>query len=298
MANTIKCPQCGAAHVEHVSQNKYSCPYCGNEFFVESDSIFVEQETDEFKLRQRIKREELKRAQKQKTKTKITVFWALILLVLPLCLAWFTISEIFKNKKLEFETPHEMCVFLEAAPFVCDNDTIVFSDFATKATINGKKYTSKPEKNEVSINIDGKHTSFFIYTSFNNSKAIICDDFDSEREFVRDANIPTDEYFEFTNESSVCEYLSNSIFANEIGTIRFEDNGNTFVFNDNRISSDLSITCMRGTWGNTTELKKSRACIIAVSGSGERYTLYLIMDQRGNNACLLDARNIKFKKIN
>ena len=69
--SSIKCPQCGAVHVNHVSQNKYSCPFCGHSFYVERESNFVQQETDEFKLAQEIERKELERSLAQKKKNRI-----------------------------------------------------------------------------------------------------------------------------------------------------------------------------------------------------------------------------------
>ena len=139
--NTIKCPQCGAAHVEHVSLNKYSCPYCGHEFYVENESNFVKQEIDEFKLAQQIKREEFKRKLKLEQKNKIIYLLAGCILFIPILflVVWISIFIVdkFADKRLYFNDEYAEIEFLEAAPFVCDDETCEFSNFAQTAKING-----------------------------------------------------------------------------------------------------------------------------------------------------------------
>lgn len=296
--NSIKCPQCGAAHVDHVSQNKFSCPFCGHSFYVEGKTEFVQQETDEFKLAQKIEREELERSLAQKNKNRIIYALVAIVSLFIVVIIFAIVYNVSRDKQVTFSYPHEMCAFLEAGPFVCESDTIVFSDFATKANINGQEYASNPSSSSVSIENEMFSPFLYTYTNYNDSKAIIYDSW-SDKKYVRDAKMPIKDYFEFTSDSSVREYLANAIFSNDENTIRFTDNGNTLVINDDIVSSNLDISYMKGifTDDKDVELIKSRASI-CVNGSNFRYELNLIMDQQGNNAYLIDVHNFKTDRIN
>lgn len=296
MTNTIKCPQCGAAHVNHVSQNKYSCPFCGHVFYIEGHTEFIKQETDEFKQAQIIERDELERSLAQKKKNRIIFALATSVSLIIILIISVIAYNVFRDKQIKFSSLHEMCAFLEAGPFVYESDTIFFSDFATKVKINGQEYFSEPYNYFVFIE---NGMSFETYTNYNETKAILYDS-RSEKKYVRDANLPIKDYFEFSSESSVREYLANAIFSNDDVTIRFEDNGNTLVINDAIISSNLNIFCMKGKrieHKESAELIKSRASI-TVNGSGIRYELNLIMDQQGNNAYLIDIHNFNTDRIN
>ena len=304
MVNTIKCPQCGAVHVEKISSNYFSCPFCGRSFYTEATTHFVKQETNELKIKQRIETEELQRTLVRKKRNYL--FYALLFL----CLAFFAgsifmvsvkLERIFGNKDVQFNNIHELCAFLEAGPFVCESETISFSDFATKATINGKDYTSKPYLYSSGIGgVDIGYDRYNAQTNYTGSKMIISKNHveDSKKEYIRDASIPAKKYFEFSGESSVRKYLSNAVFSDGENTIRFEDDGNTFIVNDIRTILNTRINCECGERAlnidqDTKEIEfiKSRAEISIENRTDKRYliTFKLIMDQDGNNACLLSV---------
>jgi len=298
MADTIKCPQCGAAHVERVSSNKYSCPYCGHEFFVESNSYFVKQETDEFKLDQRIKRDELRREQKLRKKNKViySLIFACLVIIVPV--AWLIISRIFDNKTKQFQNVREICEFLEAAPFISGSDTIIFTDFATKARVNGRLFkvhiSYNKIKKEASCTLkDATQSKYLsIETTYNESRDVICS---HDEEYYRNAVTKEYSYFSFSNEDDVREYLSQSVFSDNNNIIEFPDCGQTFVANGQRVSPNVTISDLNGTTSDYIEnpdIIKSVATInIDRNGVGYRYTFFLIMDKNGNNAYLLDKNN-------
>ena len=205
--NIIKCPQCGAVHVNHVSQNKYLCPFCGHSFYVNGKTEFIKQEIDKLKQAQLIEREELKRSLKLKNKNLI--IYALIGCVLFVPIIYlsthfvFYIEEKYSNKCINFDynNEYDKISFLQQAPFESDGKTCVFSDYARKVTIDGSTLEIK----------NGEIKGEYIYLECNSDSTIAFFKIGDEI-YKRPIKSSTYHIFDFADEDALRKYLSEKPF--------------------------------------------------------------------------------------
>lgn len=295
MANTIKCPQCGATHVNHVSQNKYSCPFCGHNFYVEDQSEFVQQETDEFKQAQKIERDEFKRSLAQKKKNRI--IYALIgcVLFVPitylLILLVFHIDNKYSDKFINFDSDnkYDEISFLQQAPFESDGKTCVFSDYARKVTIDGTTYDVE----------NGKIRGEYYHLKCNNDSTIAYLEFGGEK-YNRPIVNSTYRIFDFADEDALRKYLCEKPFEFMGDVYTFTKDAYCVNYNGYEVSNYIEYEFqLHNLWRYTHEYHIESRAIIGIHHYGGVDILYLMMTEDGKDAYLLQyGSNKKYKRLN
>lgn len=292
--NTIKCPQCGAARIEKVSRNKFSCPYCGYVFYVEGDSEFVKQETDEFKLSQKFEREEFKRSLEQKKKNRLIFALIGLVLFVPLVAlgGWIAsmISNYFSDKYIDFSGDYDYISFLQQAPFESKGKTCVFSDYARKATINGKTYDVEK----------GKINGDYILLHCNRDSTIAFFEINGER-YERPIKNSTYQIFDFHDEDALRHYLCERPFKFIDETFLFTKDAYSVNYNDIEISNYIEYDFH---YGQNPNLRRfyhydwpELRAVIGIHHYSGVDILYLMMTEDGKDAYLLEyGSNKKFKR--
>lgn len=293
--NSIKCPQCGAVHVNHVSQNKYSCPFCGHSFYVERESNFVQQETDEFKLAQEIERKELERSLAQKKKNRI--IYALIgcVLFVPIVYLSVRFAEYIDNKfsdkniYFDYDNKYDKISFLQQAPFESDGKTCVFSDYARKVTIDGTTYAVEYG------NIRGE----YYHLTCNSDSTIAYLEFGDEK-YKRPIKNSSYRIFDFADEDALRKYLCEKSFEFMDDVFTFTKDAYTVYLNDYKVSDYIEYEFHNhNLWRYTRERPIESRAVIGIHHYGGVDILYLMMTEDGKYAYLLQhGSNKKYKRQN
>ena len=292
---TIKCPQCGASHIQHINTNHYSCPYSGYTFSVSGGSNFVNQETDEFKIAQKIEEEKFKttiwkRWWKRKKKEMVIIIIGMLVLGPPL---WYLMNYVdgLKDKEMSFETDYDRIAFLEAAPFTAKGTEIVFSDFCRKVTINGVT------KEASALYVENK--SIWIWCSGDSTVAYV--GFDGEKLAKRPMKISVKPIFTFKDEVELRNYLCEKPFVFMDEKLTFAKQAYSLDYNNEVITNEVIVKLTSkgrhfDSAFNTVPID-SRASISYLRNGVKEY-LYLIMDEEGNNAYLLNSDSKKkYKRL-
>lgn len=242
MELNIKCPQCGATQLENIEGNKYKCAYCG---FVFSDTAinntkFVEKETDEFKIKQKIELEEY--SEQIKKKKHIYSIWCFIAAIGALIFGVFlgAFQEYHSDKEVKFPSQYYKYAFLESAPFYTkDGKEIRFKDFARIIIIDRKEYKTTDylftgiefNGKRMSIKRDADSLKIYLYS-------IDDEEIYAERQVKGTALKP---FFTFKNEEDVRNYLTNKKFESLGDTISFAKGGYEMTINNETIFNSIII---------------------------------------------------------
>lgn len=291
--NSLRCPQCGAVHVNHVSQNKYICPFCEHTFYVNDKTEFIIQETDEFKQTQLIEREELKRSLAKKGKNNI--IYALIGIVLFGPILYISLSlvsninEKYSDKYIYFDNDnkYDKITFLQQGPFESDGKTCVFSDYARKVTIDGTTYEVE------NWNIRGE----FILLKCNHDSTNAFFEFGGKK-FKRPIKNSSYQIFDFADENALRKYLCEKPFEFMGDVFTFTKDAYSVNYNGYEVSNYIEFEFHdNNLWRYNRERPIESRAVIGIHHYGEVDIFYLMMTEDGKNAYLLQyGSNKKYNR--
>ena len=301
--NAIKCPQCGAIHLDRISRNQFKCPYCGYSFTMEGVAEFVKQRKDDNQI---ILEQERKKVRRKGLRFDgiYGIFILASFCLLPTTPIACDSFERWKEKlwgDKEYYTYSSMPIydkisFLEAAPFSRDGEKLLFSDYGRKATINNVEH-------EVDLFYSGDP---IVDLKCNSDSSEVCV-FYAGKKYVRPNKTYPSNIFYFKNENELREYLCKKPFGDKGETYSFFREANSvkvdgqYVFDYVECEIRDKPLLKRGqseSYKFRNPETESRASI-AIHHDGGTDLLYLMMDKDGSNAYLLQyGTNKKFKRMN